>query len=306
MKFLIVLPEHNYYLWQMLVQINNLKKFGFDKDTSYIIGKSGNNIRSKNLDNIIKYSKSKCDFYLYKDDRKDYTYSPSLTAHLLSKFFTDYPEYESETFFYIDPDVIFNRKIRFSDLEKNDVWYLSDTRSYIGTKYIKSKGEELLKEMCDVVGIDPEIVENNDENAGGAQLLMKNINSNFWKKVEKDSINLYKLMENTKDKYSPKAPIQSWTAEMWSLLWNAWLFEHKTKIIKRFNFCWATDPISKWKNCGIYHNAGVVKDDGELFMKPKYQISPFKEDIKYSSKYCSSKYVEEIEETKKNYNKILF
>mgnify|MGYP006280617517 CR=1 FL=1 len=305
MKFLIVLPEHNYYLWQMLVQINNLKKFGFDKDTIYVIGRMNIN-RNKNLDNIIKRTGSKCRFYTYRDDREDLSYSPSLTAHLLSKLFIDYPELENEALFYIDPDVIFNKKIRFSDLEKNDTWYLSNTRSYIGVKYIKSKGDGLLEEMCNVIGIDPKIVEENDENAGGAQLLMKNINSSFWEKVEKDSVDLYKLMKNTEDKYTPEAPIQAWTAEMWSLLWNAWVHEHKTKIIKRFNFCWATDPISKWDKCGIYHNAGVVKDDNILFMKTKYQTSPFNEKLKCSPKYCSSKYVEEIKETKKNFKNILF
>lgn len=305
MKFLIVLPEHNYYLWQILVQINNLKKFGYDKDTIYVIGRREIR-RSKNLNNIIKYSDSKCTFYTYRDDRDDLTYSSSLRLHLLSKLFKDYPEYENEVFFYIDPDVIFNKKIRFSDLEKNNTWYLSNTKSYIGTKYIKSKGEGLLEEMCNIVGIDPEIVEKNDKNAGGAQYLIKNVNSDFWKKVEKDSVNLYKLMINTKHKYTPKAPIQAWTADMWSLLWNAWLFNHKTKIIKRFDFCWATDPISKWDDCNILHNAGVVSNDDKFFKKTKYQISPFNEKIKCSPNYCSSKYVDEIEETKNNFKKILF
>jgi len=305
MKFLIVLPEHNYYLWQMLVQINNFKKFGYDKDTIYVIGRRDVK-RNNNLDNIIKYSNSQCIFHTYRDDRNDLTYSSSLRLHLLSKLFKEYPEYENEIFFYIDPDVIFNKKIRFSDLEKNNTWYLSDTKSYIGTKYIKSKGDDLLEEMCDVVGIDPKLVEENDKNAGGAQYLIKNVNSDFWEKVERDSINLYKLMINTKHKYAPKAPIQAWTADMWSLLWNAWLFNYKTKIIKRFDFCWATDPISKWDKCGIFHNAGVTSDSNKFFRKTKYQVSPFNENIDCSSEYCSSKYVDEIKETKNNYMKILF
>lgn len=305
MKILVALPENNYYLWQMLVQINNLKKFGYDADTIYVVGMM-NIQRNKNLNNIIRHSNSKCRFYGYRDERTDFSYSPSLTAHLLAKLFKEHPEYEKETFFYIDPDVIFKKKIKFSDLEKNNTWYVSDTRSYISCGYIKSKGEGLLREMCDVVGIDPQMVEDNDENAGGAQLLIKNVDYKFWEKVEKDSVGLYKLMIQTQKKYNPEAPIQAWTAEMWALLWNAWLAGHETKIVKRFDFCWATDPIKRWEETSIYHNAGVVKDDGILFQKTKYQTSPFNEEIKCSSEYCSSKYVEEIKETEKNYENILF
>jgi hypothetical protein len=306
MKILIALPEHNYYLWQMLVQINNLKKVGYDKDTIYVIGRS-NITRNKNLDNIIKKTGSKCTFHTYKDDRSNLTYSPSLTAHLLSKLFKDHPEYKNETFLYIDPDVIFKKKIRFTDLEKNDTWYLSDTRSYINSKYIKSKGDGLLEEMCDVVGIDSKIVEENDNNAGGAQILLKNVDSEFWDKVEDDSINLFKLMKDTENKYTPDAPIQAWTAEMWSVLWNAWLFGHETKIIKRLNFCWASDPISKWDNCNIFHNAGVTSSfSDEFFKKTLYQKSPFNEKLTSSKKYCSKIYIDEIKETKKNFKNILF
>ena len=105
---------------------------------------------------------------------------------------------------------------------------------------------------------------------------------------------LFKLMKRTQQKYSPENPIQAWTADMWAVLWNAWLAGHETKIIKRFNFMWATDHISNWEKTSIYHNAGAVVDDGRLFLKTKYQKSPFNQEIKCSDEYCSYKYVEEI------------
>jgi hypothetical protein len=304
MKILIALPEHDYFLWQMLVQINNLKKFGYDKNTMYVIGRQ-NIKRNENLDNIIKYTKTNCSFYTYNDDRNDYTYPSSLRPHILHKLFLDHPEFENESFFYIDPDVIFTKKIRFNDIEKNNIWYLSDTRSYIGSSYIKSKSDELFNKMCNIVGIDPQIVEKNDDSAGGAQYFMKNLTASFWEKVENDSTNLYKLMINTQDKYTPEAPIQAWTADMWAVLWNAWLMGYETKIVKRLNFSWATDPISKWDKCSIYHNAGAVGDNN-FFKKTDYQKSPFNEKLKCSSKYCSFNYIKEIKETKKNYKNILF
>ncbi|MFW6219447.1 MAG: hypothetical protein ACOC33_01135 [bacterium] len=305
MNILIVLPDCNYYLWQMLVQINNFRKLGIEEDAYFLIGVR-NTQKSKTLMNILRHGKLKSKFFVYKDDRDDLSYSPSMTANILKKFFKNNSDLSNVPFLYIDPDVIFKEKINFSRLDKNDVWYLSDTKSYLNSKYIKSKGSELFYEMCRIVKIDPQIVISNDGNAGGAQCIIKNTTYDFWEKVENDSINLYKHMKKTENKYTPEAPIQSWTAEMWSLLWNAWLFGHKTKIIKRLDFIWATDPIKKWDNANIYHNAGAVKDDGKLFIKTKYQKSPFNQNIKCSDKYCSYNYLLEIKETEKNFKEIIF
>ena len=93
---------------------------------------------------------------------------------------------------------------------------------------------------------------------------------------------------------------------MWSLLWNAWLAGHETKIIKRFDFSWATDPITRWEQTSIYHNAGAVGDNDALFIKSRFQKSPFKQEIKCSDEYCSAKYVEEIKETEKTFENIIF
>jgi len=305
MKILVALPDHPYYLWQMLVQINNFRKFGYEQDTIYVIGKR-NMQRSSILKDLIKNGKLKSTFYILEDDRKDLSYSPSLTANVLKKFFSMYPNAQDEKFFYVDPDVIFTKKMKFNGLDSNDTWYLSDTKSYLGVNYIKGKSEKLFQEMCDIVGIDPKIVEENDKNAGGAQLFLKNTTPEFWEKVETDSIKLHTHMKKTANVYTPKAPIQAWTSEMWALLWNAWLSGHKTKIIKRFNFTWATDPIEKWDSTSIYHNAGAVADDGSYFLKTKYQTSPFNEKIKCGKKYCSYNYLKEIKETEKNFKNILF
>jgi hypothetical protein len=305
MKIIVALSDNNYFLWQMLVQINNFRKLGFEEDLVYVIGNRGFRHNS-NLEKIINNGKTKCSYYVLKDDRESPQYSSSLRPHILKKLFKKHPEFEKETIFYIDPDVLFTKKIRFSDLEKNDIWYLSDTRSYIGVDYIKSKGIGLFYEMCKTVGISPDIVEKNDENAGGAQYLMKNVDWKFWEEVEKTSEELFQLMVRTANKYNPEHPIQAWTADMWAVLWVAWKYKHETKIVKRFDFSWATDKIEKWDKRGIYHNAGVVSEDGVLFNKIKHQISPFNKKLECSDKYCSYNYVKEIKETEKNFKQILF
>lgn len=305
MKILVVLPDIDYFLWQMLVQINNFRKLGYEQDVIYLIGKQKNEI-SENLKRIILHGCTKCKFHLYNDERKYPQYSSSMRPHILTKFFKDYPELSKETIFYIDPDVIFTKKLKLDDYLTNNVWYLSDTRSYIDSNYIRSKSDSLFIEMCKIVGVDPELVKNNDKNAGGAQYLMKGVNSEFWKKVEIDCENLYKHMINTSSKYCPEQPIQAWTADMWAVLWNAWYFKYETKIIKKLDFCWATDSIKKWKNTYIYHNAGAVVDNDTFFIKTKYQLSAFNQNIKCSNEYCSFNYVNEIKETEKSFSKILF
>ena len=54
--------------------------------------------------------------------------------------------------------------------------------------------------------------------------------------------------------------IQFWTAEMWSLLWNLWLYGNKTKITNELEFSWATDSIEIYNKRPILHMAGVTQD----------------------------------------------
>jgi len=305
MKYLIALPDSNYFLWQMLVQINNFKKLGLDGDVIYVVGKRTMQ-KSNVLTDIISKNKTKCTIYVFQDEREDGQYSSTLRPHILAKFFEVYPNAEKETFFYLDPDVIFTKKMKLGDLERGNTWYLSDTRSYISSEYIKSKGELLFIEMCNIVGIDPHVVEGNDDSAGGAQYIMKNVTADFWLKVEKDSEALFNHMVKTSSRYNPEHPIQAWTADMWAVLWNAWYFGHTTKISKKLDFCWATDVVDKWKKTSIYHNAGAVIDNGYYFLKTQHQISPFNKELKCSDEYCSYNYVKEIKETEMEFSNILF
>ena len=300
MKYLVALPDVDYFIWQMIVQINNFKKFDLDNDLIYVIGRtSGSEILNRlgELD-------CRCDFYVYDDERVENEYSSSLRPHILKKFFKEHKI--KEPIFYLDPDVVLTKKLKLDDLIDNDSWYVSDTRSYIDSNYIKGKSEELFIKMCEIVGIDSKVVENNDNNAGGAQYLIKNVTHEFWEKVEKDSENLYKFMQNTTAIYSPEHPIQAWTADMWAVLWNAWYFGHKTKIIKRLNFSWATDPIVKWNENAIYHNAGATGDNKKVFTKSNHQTFPFGSDFsQISYDNCSFNYVKEIKETEKNFKEFL-
>ena len=300
MKILVVTFDHNYYLWQSLVQINNFIKYGYDQDIIYLIASSN---PSPVLKAMMNSDKIKAKFYIYKDERINSKYPSSLRPFLLEKLFTDYPELEKEVIFYIDPDVVFTKKLDFTDMINDDYWHVSDTRGYLDSKYIKNTSDKLFNEMCDIVGISPEVIINNDSNAGGAQYLMKGLNANYWKKVYKDSEELYSHMKNTENLYQKK--IQIWTADMWSVFWNAIYFGYKVKINRKLNFCWAPWSKNMWDETYIFHNAGIFDNNTTDFCKIHYQNSPFYQELKVDEKNCTFNYVKEIKETENNFQDII-
>ena len=303
MKYIVATSDNKYYRWQMLVQIHNFKEMGMLDDLIYVVAKT-----NKRKSKYLGYIEKECgvEIHAFNDDRKSSLYTPSVTAHVMKKFLKKYPK-QGDIFFYLDPDVLFTEKPEFNgSIINNDVWYISDTKSYLDSKYIKSKSNELFKEMCDIVGISSDVVEANDREAGGAQYIIKNTNYKFWNKVEEDSEKLYAHMDKTSNKYNPKFPIQKWTAEMWAVLWNAWYFGHRTKIWNELSFNWATTEIDRLNDHKIFHNAGVF-DQEDLFNKVKFtNKNPF--DGKYdhvSEKYCSKYYVDNILDTSDNYSKLV-
>jgi hypothetical protein len=306
MKILIALPDNNYYVWQIMVQINNFRKMGIENDVIYVVGKHRGCQYNSNILKIAADRSIKCNFHFFEDQRKNLKYGVSFRHNILAQFFDKYPFLNKETFLFTDPDVIFTKKMDFTKYENDNIWYLSDTRSYINSDYIKSKGVELFKGMCNIVGVSPSVIEQNDENAGGAQYIMKNVDATFWRKCEKDSELLYEYMVSTSNIYCPKFPIQSWTADMWAVLWNAIYFNHEVKIDKGLDFAWATDSINRWGECQIFHNAGVTENNGILFMKTAHQLSPFNKSIEYSDKFCSYNYVKEIKETEISLKNLIF
>ena len=303
MKYLIAAPDTQYFLWQVLVQINNFIKNGLINNTVYVIG-----IKDKPSEILSKIIEADlgCEFHLYQDIRVSPKYPSSLRPNILKQYFNQFPELQNEVFFYCDPDLLFVKGIDFSGMLDDDIWYLSNTRSYISSRYIKSKSEQLFLDMCRIVNISPKKIVENDFNAGGAQYLLKNINSEFWEKVERDSEILYQHMIATSKIYSPVSPIQAWTADMWAVLWNGIFFNHDVKIHNELSFAWATDKINRLESCKLYHNAGAVVDDGRYFLKNKYKFSPFNEEISCSEDYCSAWYVDEIKDTKNKFPNLLF
>jgi hypothetical protein len=60
------------------------------------------------------------------------------------------------------------------------------TRCY--QKFVEYKSRDILGELCAIIGIDRKIAENNNLHSGGAQYLLKNVDSYYWSKVMNDCI----------------------------------------------------------------------------------------------------------------------
>ena len=114
-------------------------------------------------------------------------------------------------------------------------------------------------------------------------------------------------MIETSDKYKTDEqiyPIQAWTSEMWTTNWCFWKRNIKTQCLEELEFHWANHNIEDLK-FSIYHNAGVVNNDGEHFSKTAYQTSPFNKETKGKENSISYKYIKEIKDTEMNFPELV-
>ncbi len=300
MLYLSAQPATDYYAWQVEVYLTNFIACGIDPNNIMVIASydKPNQIPERWLRLQDYYDAF---FYFYADTRKDKTYLPSIQPHILAKHFNQFPHLEKEHIFYHDCDFIFTRPFDFSPFLNDNFWYFSDTISYIGASYIKSKGEDVFLKMCDLVEIDPRMVEANEPHSGGAQKLIKNVNAHYWLNVERDANTLYMGLgdlRNTKKEGDPYG-VQIWCASMWAELWNAWKRGEHVKVPKEFDFAWATCPVSKWENVNFYHNAGVVGPQHKMFHKGQYinKLPYYDDKLDVDDNRCSVHYYEWVKKT---------
>lgn len=298
MKFICAQPAIDYYTWQVEVMINNFMRNGVNPNDIEIVCAHYGIVSDKwkKLADHYNYVR----FFFYKDERPTKHYISSIRPYILHQHWLRHPELENETIFYHDCDIVLSTFADFTSLDYDDVCYLSDTVSYIGARYVRSKGEQYLDIMTSIVGVDKDYVIDQEKNSGGAQYIIKKVPASFWEKVYHDSETLYLEVNKMIVEEKPAHAIQIWCADMWSVLWNLWVFGKETEVTPKMSFSWGTSNVQQWDKHPIYHNAGVVNEANKLFFKGKYQKQlPY--DIKiedFNPNFCSIKYVEEILKTK--------
>jgi hypothetical protein len=300
--YLSAQPDDYYFMWQLELQIHNFKALGIKSDEIHIlIGYDEKKGLRHYFSELIERNCSKARFFVYPDKRKNPKYASSIRPHLILQHFSKHSSLNKTPIFYHDSDIIFNKLPSFENLLNDNTWYVSDTKSYLDTTYIKNASNvKILKKMCEIVGISCEQVESIDSNCGGSQYLLKATNSFFWKKLEADCEKIYSLLASynakcaatgfKKGNQNQSERIQAWCADMWALLWNAIYFNYPVKISKELDFCWATSDFKELSEKKILHYTGVSSDHKAnlFFCKTNYiKYTPF---FDYSLKQISKLY----------------
>lgn len=307
-----------YYAWQIEVMLTNFRNlkihehFDIHCIFSYVQSEAIYEQHEIQMDKVCSKFLGEADFYYYSDNRQTRNYISSIRPNILKQHFLANPELSNRVVIYHDCDIVFTKFPDFiTRLCNTNVskmpWYVSDTKSYISSEYIKSKGDDIFQAMCSIVGIHPMLVCQKDKQAGGAQYIMHGIDYKFWDKVEADCEMLFTeitMMNKAKKAHNPDYhEVQIWCADMWAVLWNGWMRGYQTEIIPEMDFTWSPDPAEKWDVSYIFHNAGVTDADKErFFYKGEFHHKlPYGIDgSTYDKTKAGYKYFELIQQTAQN------
>jgi hypothetical protein len=269
--FVSAQPDVPYFHWQVKLYVHNFIEKGINPKNIHVIYSIPEG-KKEPSDESIEILKNGINLHFFKDERDNKHYIPSIKPYLISKWIEKNSDH-GNMFFLHDADIMFNKLPNFEKLIKDDVIYLSNTKSYIGYEYLKKcsknyeirfdhcKNEELIDSMCDIIGIQKSKIIENEDNSGGGQYIVKNTSHKVWDKIYKDSNSLYSTLIKFQRKYPiNQGQIQFWTAEMWSLLWNLWVENKQTLITDELDFCWATDTLEEYEKNPILHMAGVTEN----------------------------------------------
>lgn len=296
LKFITCQPTDINYVWQVEVQLHNFREYNISSKTEVLLYTNCNNKVVPHLEKwqALEREFPEVKFFYYQgdmallEDSVKIQYAPLCRIWMLEKHFTAYSELENDAIFYLDCDVLFTKPLDWlAELKDDDINYLSYTGkrykrgNYINVEYLDVKYEDVIPEklaeflagkpvdtILNRCGVSREVAEANNKNSGGAQYLLKNINSNFWKEDYKLCMEIRAYFMVLNQVYFPGDTakekelkgFQSWCADMWSLLWLLWGQNKETKCPESMDFSWNTDPYALVKEFNIYHNAGVTSE----------------------------------------------
>ena len=316
MIFLSAQPWDQYFVWQIEVQITNFRKHNISDKMHVCVWYPGDPntqlLLWKELEN--KYPEVK--FFYYKDEGVNLKlYIPQLRPHILSKHFNKFPELSNKVIFYHDSDIIFNYLPDFNSLIHDEINWQSDTSGYLDYNYLRSKEiqgnipeNEAVDLLASIGNTNVNTFKAYKGRTGGAQCILKNIDGEFWKYVERQCIEirknfLYGQPDSINSKYfkSENAGFQSWCADMWALNMALWSRGRQTDVTKELDFSWATDNSETFLKKSIFHNAGATGVQPGVFYKGSWiNRSPIGIIHEINPNLASFHYVEIINEITKN------
>ena len=305
LRFICAQPAIKYYAWQVEVLLNNFIKREVNLNHVDILCSIYNNVIPIEWSKLANAYAAR--FFFYNDTRKTRYYISSLRPNVLKQHWLAHPYLKDYAIFYHDCDILFTKPVSkwiTKQMLSNNEWYGSNTCSYIAHSYIKSKGDDIIQKMCEIMELDEKLIKDNELNCIGAQYLMKNLDFEFWDKVESDCEKLFRTINEMgmqkKAADNTYHELQIWCADMWAILWGAWRLGYKTNCHKNFDFSWATSIADEYNKMNIMHNAGAVSPDNGLFYKALYMNEyQYYKDLDILKDTASYFYWQEVCETSK-------
>lgn len=287
--YLIPVPDHPFFRWQMITQITAMEELGLLSQCHWLMytGELSPQLRA-----LIEYKVAK--ITVWPDWPRDSSYNGAMKPWLIGKWLSANPEKVFDNYIVIDPDVI-PITTNFPIPPYGEV-YGTDTDSYTGPGYLKSK--DVFKGLCDIVGVDSSYAE---QFPGiGAQLSWRGLSGQWWEEVAQFSITAHRYMvEHPSD-------IQAWCSEMYitqlCLIRDGWV----PRAIPDMDMVWANGSIEKWNSAGFFHDAGVTEANPNHFCKLQFNPeSPFGKEIAVSETSASRRYIDYIRKTEKRFEDII-
>lgn len=342
MIFISAQPYDLYFLWQVEVQACNFRKHGISDKMHVCVWFPDNDIREAKgqkiepvnfqgwLDLAKKYPEVK--FFFYKDKGLDTAefelYIPQLRPQILAKHFDTHPYLHDEVIFYHDSDIIFNYLPDFEKLSEGPTNWVSNTSHYLDYRYLYFKEKqgnipkrEAICKLAEIGGVSISTIAKYKGNTGGAQYILKNIDGNFWRDIEKMSIQIRKSFTHKTEsnaarnsesvewcsnsfntKYFPdeREGFQSWCADMWAVNFALWSRNREYSTTPELDFSWATDSADTYLMKPIMHNAGATGTQEGVFFKGRWMnTSPIGKPLSAKKSSASWFYVQAIREASK-------
>ena len=303
LRFVCAQPATLYYVWQVEVMLNNFIEMGVNPNFIDIVCWKQNGVIPEEWSKLASNYPAR--FFFYDDTRETKHYISSIRPNILKQHWAAHPYLKGDAIFYHDSDIIFSKPISewiSTDIINDEEWHGSDTRWYIAHSYIVGKGQQIIDKMCDIMGLDEELIRTNEMNSIGAQYLMKNVDYEYWDRVEMDSEQLFRQVTDLNNEIKRDNPsyheLQIWCADMWAVLWGAWRRGWKTNCLSEFDFSWGTSTEDDFYKMNIMHNAGVTDSSSGLFYKAGYMNSlPYNVELNINENTASKKYWEWIQKT---------
>ena len=339
MIFISAQPSDIYFVWQIEVQACNFRKHGLSDKMHVLVWFPDNELRAQRGETIEvvpmeewmkvakKYPEVKFSFYKDKGLTLDqlYLYVPQLRPQILARHFDDNPELKNEVIFYHDSDIIFNFLPDLELLSEGPTNWTSDTSSYLDYDYLHRKEiegkipeDEALSVLAKIGNVTIDTYKMYTANTGGAQYILKNIDGDFWRDVERQCIEIRTAFTHVKEGNAIKGPknrdflinsinskyfeceaagFQSWCADMWAVNMALWSRNRPTETTPQLDFSWATDNIDTYNKKPIYHNAGATGTQPGVFYKGHWMTkSPIGKPLTAKKDSASWFYVKAIKE----------